>query len=80
MTITECPADLDVLFVPGGLEGTVAAMGDAALIDFLADRGAATGTARLRRRSEGTAVTYAKAYETLGFPRVVFGEHEGRNN
>lgn len=38
-TITECPADLDVLFVPGGLEGTIAAMGDAALVDFLADRG-----------------------------------------
>jgi len=40
MTIAECPTDLDVLFVPGGLEGTVAAMGNTALIDFLADRGA----------------------------------------
>ena len=40
MTTTKCPAELDVLFVPGGLDGTVAAMGDAALIDFLADRGA----------------------------------------
>jgi hypothetical protein len=29
--------------------------------------------------SEGTAVTYAKAYTTLGLPRVVFGEHNGRN-
>ena len=38
-TIAECPADLDVLFVPGGLEGTVAAMGDPAFVDFLADRG-----------------------------------------
>jgi cyclohexyl-isocyanide hydratase len=40
MIITDCPADLDVLFVPAGLDATVAAMGDAALIDFLADRGA----------------------------------------
>jgi len=39
MTTAECPADLDVLFVPGGLDGTVVAMGDPALTDFLADRG-----------------------------------------
>ena len=32
-----CPADLDVLFVPGGLEGTVAAMDDPEIVDFLAD-------------------------------------------
>lgn len=34
-----CPKDLDVLFVPGGLKGTTPAMGDRAVIDFLADRG-----------------------------------------
>ncbi len=39
-TLDRCPADLDVLFVPGGLEGTVAAMNDQAIVDFLADRGA----------------------------------------
>jgi DJ-1/PfpI family len=39
-TLEQCPADLDVVFVPGGLEGTVAAMGDPAIVDFLADRGA----------------------------------------
>lgn len=35
-----CPKDLDILFVPGGLKGTIPAMGDRATIDFLADRGA----------------------------------------
>jgi cyclohexyl-isocyanide hydratase len=35
-----CPADLDILFVPGGLKGTLPAMADLAVIDFLADRGA----------------------------------------
>ena len=39
-TFDQCPADLDILFVPGGLEGTVAAMNDPAIVDFLADRGA----------------------------------------
>ena len=37
-TFADAPADLDVLFVPGGF-GTVEAMKDAAIIDFLADRG-----------------------------------------
>jgi cyclohexyl-isocyanide hydratase len=35
-----CPKDLDILFVPGGLKGTIPAMGDRATLDFLADRGA----------------------------------------
>jgi cyclohexyl-isocyanide hydratase len=39
-TLEQCPADLDVLFVPGGLEGTVAAMDDPEIVDFFADRGA----------------------------------------
>ena len=34
-----CPADLDVLFVPGGTSGTVDAMLDDATMDFVADRG-----------------------------------------
>lgn len=34
-----CPADLDILFVPGGLKGTLPALRDPAVIDFLADRG-----------------------------------------
>jgi len=38
-TFDECPADLDVLFVPGGLTGSLAAMDDAATTAFLADRG-----------------------------------------
>jgi cyclohexyl-isocyanide hydratase len=38
-TFEQCPVDLDVLFVPGGLEGTVAVMNDSATVDFLADRG-----------------------------------------
>ena len=38
-TFDECPHDLDVLFVPGGLMGTIASMGDRATLAFLADRG-----------------------------------------
>lgn len=38
-TFAECPKDLDVLFVPGGLKGTVAAMRDDTVLDFVADRG-----------------------------------------
>lgn len=35
-----CPEALDILFVPGGLKGTIPAMRDPAVIAFLADRGA----------------------------------------
>lgn len=35
-----CPENLDILFVPGGLKGTIPAMRDPAVIAFLADRGA----------------------------------------
>ena len=38
-TFDDCPADLDVLFVPGGLTGSLAAMEDTATTTFLADRG-----------------------------------------
>jgi len=38
-TFDECPADLDVLCVPGGSDGTLAAMQDEATIAFLKDRG-----------------------------------------
>ena len=37
-TLAECPAKLDVLFVPGGF-GTAAAMRDAELIEFLKETG-----------------------------------------
>jgi|GEM_PF-390248 len=39
-TLKDCPADLDILFVPGGLEGSTALMDDAEVLGFLADRGA----------------------------------------
>lgn len=39
-TFAECPADLDVLFVPGSGTGVLDAMEDAATVGFLADRGA----------------------------------------
>jgi len=39
-TLDEVPANLDVLFVPGGGFGTVAMMKDATILKFLADRGA----------------------------------------
>jgi cyclohexyl-isocyanide hydratase len=39
MTFAECPMELDVLFVPGGLEGTAALMDDLEVLNFLATRG-----------------------------------------
>jgi cyclohexyl-isocyanide hydratase len=39
MTFAECPANLTILFVPGGLKGTTALMNDAETIAFLKDRG-----------------------------------------
>ncbi len=39
-TFDDCPAQLDVLFVPGGIMGTIVAMNDPATLDFLASRGA----------------------------------------
>lgn len=38
-TFEECPKDLDILCVPGGTGGTLAAMEDTATIAFLRDRG-----------------------------------------
>lgn len=37
--LSECPKDLDILFVPGGTKGTIALMDDPEGIAFLADRG-----------------------------------------
>lgn len=42
-TLDACPRDLTLLFVPGGTDGTVAAIEDDATLDFLADRGARAG-------------------------------------
>lgn len=39
MTIADCPAELDLLFVPGGADGTVNVMGNRATIAFVRDRG-----------------------------------------
>jgi cyclohexyl-isocyanide hydratase len=39
VTFDDCPKDLDVLFVPGGSKGTVAAIRDEATLQFVADRG-----------------------------------------
>jgi putative intracellular protease/amidase len=38
-TFDECPRDLDVICVPGGTTGTLAAMQDPVVMDFLKDRG-----------------------------------------
>jgi cyclohexyl-isocyanide hydratase len=38
-TFDDCPADLDIICVPGGADGTLAAMEDEATIAFLKDRG-----------------------------------------
>ncbi|MEM9168485.1 MAG: DJ-1/PfpI family protein [Pseudomonadota bacterium] len=39
-SMADCPQALDILFVPGGLGGTIDAMRDDGTIDFVADRGA----------------------------------------
>ena len=38
-TFDQTPKDLDVLFIPGGLSGSIALMDDREVLDFLADRG-----------------------------------------
>ncbi len=38
-TFDECPKDLDIICIPGGSSGTLAAMKDDATLDFVADRG-----------------------------------------
>jgi len=38
-TLAQAPRDLDILFVPGGGAGTIAAMQDERLLAFIADRG-----------------------------------------
>src|SRR5438477_7679681 len=38
-TFDECPSDLDVLFVPGGLAGSIAVMNDDPTVAFVSDRG-----------------------------------------
>ena len=40
VAFADCPPELEVLFVPGGLMGSVACMGNEAVLAFLADRGA----------------------------------------
>ena len=35
----DCPSSLDVLFVPGGLDGSIAMMEDQEVLEFLANRG-----------------------------------------
>ncbi|WP_433566781.1 DJ-1/PfpI family protein [Nocardia sp. CA-151230] len=38
-TFEQCPRDVDVLFLPGGTNGTLAAMRDDNVVRFIADRG-----------------------------------------
>lgn len=38
-TFAECPRDVDVLFVPGGLDGTIAALDDNETVAFLREMG-----------------------------------------
>ena len=40
MRLADCPADLTVLFAPGGLDGTLDAIEDDETLGFVADRGA----------------------------------------
>ncbi|MCP5383009.1 MAG: DJ-1/PfpI family protein [Sphingomonadaceae bacterium] len=38
-SFAECPKDVDILFVPGGLDGTIACLDDPEVLAFLADMG-----------------------------------------
>lgn len=38
-SFSECPKDVDILFVPGGLDGTIEHMDDPDILEFLADIG-----------------------------------------
>jgi cyclohexyl-isocyanide hydratase len=38
-TFADCPSELDVLFAPGGLDGTIDMMNDPEVVRFFADRG-----------------------------------------
>lgn len=40
MTMRDCPAELDILFAPGGTAGTLEAIKSEAVVSFVADRGA----------------------------------------
>ncbi len=40
ITMDDCPAEVDVLFVPGGTQGTLSALRDEPTLEFLASRGA----------------------------------------
>ena len=39
MTLSDCPSQLDILFIGGGSKGTLSLMKDKEALDFLADRG-----------------------------------------
>lgn len=39
LTYANCPADLDLLLVPGGLKGTLDVLADPVTLEFIADRG-----------------------------------------
>lgn len=62
LTLADCPAELDVLFVPGGLKGTTALIGDDALLGFLRDRGS-------RARLVASVCTGALALAAAGLLR-----------
>jgi cyclohexyl-isocyanide hydratase len=83
-TLDDCPLDLDVLFVPGGL-GTAAVMGDQQVLGFLADRGrraryvTAVCSGSLILAGAGLlqgyrATTHWSAYEVLAALGVTVGE------
>ncbi|UQA63846.1 DJ-1/PfpI family protein [Polyangium aurulentum] len=40
MTLADCPEALEILFVPGGTDGTLAMMQDPEILEFLSSRGA----------------------------------------
>jgi putative intracellular protease/amidase len=62
VTLADCPADLDVLFIPGGTHGTLAAARDPAVLAFVQDRA-------VRARYLASVCTGAFVYGAAGLLR-----------
>ena len=85
-TFDDCPRDSDVLFVPGGLQGTTTLMEDQETLDFLRDRAAharfvtadcsgplVLGAAGLLKGKKATALWYVKDLLPIFGAEVVEG-------
>lgn len=74
MAMADCPPDLDILLVGGGLAGTLAAINDRETVDFVSDRGgrakwvASVCTGSLLLRQAGLLRGYRATSHWIGRP------------